>query len=1730
LNMNRNWLGTGWGAAAAGFGLLSIVGCSSSSSKVTPSVQVSPTMGLTTTETGGQTFFSVSLGTKPSANVTIALASSDATEGTVSPATLTFTKENFAAPQVVTVTGVDDTLADGNVAYVVTLAPTVSTDKNYNGVDPTDVNVSNTDNETAGVSVTPTAGLRTTEAGATSTFSIVLNSQPAGDVTIPVASSDLTEGTVAPASLTFTAANWNAAQFVTVTGVDDTEADGEVVYTAVVGTTVSADKSYNGLDPADVTLANVDNDTAGVTVTPTFGLVVSEAGTTATFRVSLNTQPSADVVIPLVSSNTSEATVSPAALTFNSVNWKAPQIVSITGVNDDIADGSQPFKISVGPATSEDANYKANDPADVSGLNQDNDSPGFVFAPLTPRVTTEDGGQTTFTVALQSKPTANVTIALSSSKPLEGTVGPASLSFTPGNWNAPQTVTVTGVNDDAADGNQAYSIVTGAAVSDDAGYKALDPFDVPVTNNDNDTPAILVAAAANLKTTEGLGTATFTVRLQTKPSANVTVAVSSSDTTEGTVSPAQLVFTTANWSGLQTVTVTGVNDDDADGNQVYKAVLAAAVSPDASYNGIDPVDVDLSNTDNDSPGVVVSPTSGLVTSEAGAQATFTIVLSTRPTADVTFPVSSSKTSEAVVSSGTVTFTRDSWSSPKTITVTGVNDDLADGNQPYAIIIGAGTSADAAYNGRKPSDVAASNTDNDSAGIEISPKDGLVTTEQGGQATFTIRLNSKPTADVTIALSSNDLTEGSVAPASVTFTPVAWNSVKVITVTGLPDVTFDGNQAYSIVTAQAVSADAAYAAINPTDVAVVNEDADPGVRVSPLAISTTELGNTSSFFVSLNTKPADTVKISIASSKIAEGVVDTNELTFTTINWASPQKVTVTGQDDLVADGDVEFVIATGLTVSADTSYNNLPVADVKVTNVDNETANIRVALLGASQTTEAGGSTKFSVVLNSQPTADVVIPVESSDTTEGTVNKAALTFTSANWAAPQEVTVTGVDDKVADGLQGYSVQLLLAQSADLKYQVIDAADVALTNVDDEEAGFTVSPRTLVTNEAGSLNPKFSVVLNSQPTANVKIAVSSGNTAEGMVSDSELLFTDANWFSPQFVTVTGKDDVVQDGDRGYAIILAPAVSTDLGYNGKDPVDVSVTNTDNDTAGVIVTANSGLQVTEEGGKAVFTVALRTEPTANVTIEIRSGDITEGLVSTNLLTFTSLNWNAAQEVTVTGVNDDVADGDQVFEIVVSPSQSTDPNYVGKKDRNVQITNIDDEQAGIEVVPAEVVLQTDENGKQATFQMRLRSQPTADVTVALSVNNSEASVSPAKLTFTSVNWKGLQDVTVTGLDDPSKDGNKPFKVITAAAQSSDAKYNGVDAEDVNGTNTDNDSAGIVVKVDDAITVNEDGSKTATFYITLLSKPTSTVTIPGIVVSDSTEAMIDVSTVSIAPEEWNGKKVIKVTGKNDDLADGNQPFSISFSNSSSADLDYNGLALTSVSGTNLDDETAGVILSPTTGLVTNENGQPSSFKVRLQSQPTADVTISFLVNDANEMETPSSVTFTPGQWNQDRTIEVKGKNDDVADGNQAFVITVKTVSTDASYSAKTWGTVKGTNNDDETPGFSISRVKGLVTSENGTKDSFTVVLNSRPTANVTITLMGNAAEGTLSAATLNFTAVGDNWKTPQLVEVTGVNDSPAVSDGNQAYLILVSSATSADPAYAARPNQTVEVTNSDND
>lgn len=244
-----------------------------------------------------------------------------------------------------------------------------------------------------------------------------------------------------------------------------------------------------------------------------------------------------------------------------------------------------------------------------------------VTAPIPAATTTETGGTVTFTVSLIVAPTADVIVPVSSSDTTEGTVSTTSpLTFTTTNWSTPQTVTVTGVNDSVDDNDVAYSVILGAATSSDSRYNGMNPADVSLTNQDDDTAGVTVSAPFGTATMEGdvTVTVTFTIRLNSQPTADVTIPFSSSDSTEGTVAPTSLLFTSLNWNESQTVTVTGVDDSVYDGNVAYTAVIGAATSVDATYNGQNPADVPLTNTDDDP----LPPTKFFVVDDGTANRTY----------------------------------------------------------------------------------------------------------------------------------------------------------------------------------------------------------------------------------------------------------------------------------------------------------------------------------------------------------------------------------------------------------------------------------------------------------------------------------------------------------------------------------------------------------------------------------------------------------------------------------------------------------------------------------------------------------------------------------------------------------------------------------------------------------------------------------------------------------------------------------------------------------------------------------------------------------------------------------------------------------------------------------------------------------------------------------------------------------------------------------------------------
>ena len=475
-------------------------------------------------------------------------------------------------------------------------------------------------------------------------------------------------------------------------------------------------------------------------------LTTSEFGTTDTFTVKLDSRPSANVTIGVLSSNIAEATVSTSSLIFTSATWNILQTVTVTGVDDHVVDGDTAFSVKLGNTLGEpvslDPAYSGLTLAPVAGVNQDNDGPAYFIFSSTGGMTTSQDGLTIaqFTIQLNTAPTANVTLGLSSSDTTQGTVSPASLVFSPGNWNNPQAVTVSGVDDNLLHGPTAYKVLTGPVTGGDSRF--TNPVDLSVTNLDNHVANVPVSPTTGLVTSEG-GTVTGITRSGT------------------------------------TATVTLPGHGFANGALV---AISGADQPD--YNGIFNITVVDANTFAYTvPASAATPATGTISAQGAA--IFRMVLSNPCTANVTIGLSSSDPTEGMATVPSVVFTPSNWNVIQTVTVTGVDDFTADGAVSYSVITAPAGSADPNWNGVAVADVAATNLDNNAAGVVVSPSLGLVTSEAGTTATFTIVLTSQPLGTyVNIGLISDDEREGTISTSLVRFDQYNWNVPQTVTVTGV----------------------------------------------------------------------------------------------------------------------------------------------------------------------------------------------------------------------------------------------------------------------------------------------------------------------------------------------------------------------------------------------------------------------------------------------------------------------------------------------------------------------------------------------------------------------------------------------------------------------------------------------------------------------------------------------------------------------------------------------------------------------------------------------------------------------------------------------------------------------------------------------------------------------------------------------------------------------------------
>ena len=1060
----------------------------------------------------------------------------------------------------------------------------------------------------SGVSVDATS--LSADEGETLTYTVELDAEPTGNVTITsMRSGDTSAVSVSPASLTFTTSNWNTARTVSVTAEQDADGADEMV---TISHSVSG--GYGAVTAAAaVTVTVDDDDVPGVSVMPPASSSLSEgSGTTITYTMKLDTEPTGNVTIAPDSGVDSNAvSVSPASLIFTTSNWNTARTVSVTAMEDFDATNEM---VSISHAVS-GADYASVTADSVNVIVTDNDTRSVTVSgsPLT----INEGGTGTYSVVLTSQPTDAVTVMPSRSGDPDVTVS-AALTFSTSNWNTPQTVTVSAAEDNDADNDTA----TIAHAVSGADYASITAASIDVTVIDNDTRGITLSEPdLSLSLNEG-SSVTYTVVLNTQPTGEVTVTPSRSGDPDVTVSDA-LTFFTTNWNTPQTVTVSAAEDNDADNDT---ATIAHAVSG-ADYASITAASIDVTVTDNDTRGITLSEPDLSLSLNEGSSVTYTVVLNIQPTDAVTVTPSRSSGDMDVTVSAALTFSTSNWDTPQTVTVSAAEDN--DASNDTATITHDVSGAD--YDTLTADPVQVTVNDNEAVDdtapmvIFILRQAPIASPTNGDslmwRVTFSEVVENVDATDFTVSGSTATVTN--VVP--VGGEPLAYD----VTVSGGNLAGLDGTVRLGFASGQDIQDEAGTPlATPPPPVADQSsyesyevDNTPPTVRINVPATSSAPFTATITFseVVSGFAETDITVSNSATLSPLTEttpGTVWTVQVTPT-----AEREVTLTipanVAEDAAGNGNLAAPPARSAYAAApenDEPSSPTPARDRTAPRVTSITRQAP----GVSPTN--GDSLTWRVVFSET--------VTNVDGTDFTVSGSTATVTNVEQVGGEplayDVTVSGGDLAGLDG----TVTLGFATGQDIE----DAAGNALAItpstgssnnsylVDNTAPMLTYTPPTVLT-----VGTAITVIAPTTTDDDIARTSATGlpaglmiNTTTGAISGTPTTASPAT----SVVVVTVTDNA---GNQTEVRLTFPAV--------REAVQ----------PGVSVAPTTSLSL-NEGETAAYTLVLETPPPGNVTITPTSGDSGAVSVSPARLTFTPSNWDTPRTVTVTGVNDDDATNETV------------------------------------------------------------------------------------------------------------------------------------------------------------------------------------------------------------------------------------------------------------------------------------------------------------------------------------------------------------------------------------------------------------------------------------------------------------------------------------------------------
>ena len=448
------------------------------------------------------------------------------------------------------------------------------------------------------------------------------------------------------------------------------------------------------------------------------------------------------------------------------------------------------------------------------------------------------------------------------------------------------------------------------------------------------------------------------------------------------------------------------------------------------------------------------------------------------------------------------------------------------------------------------------------------------------------------------------------------------------------------------------------------------------------------------------------------------------------------------------------------------------------------------------------------------------------------------------------------------------------------------------------------------------------------------------------------------------------------------------------------------------------------------------------------------------------------------------------------------------------IKVTNVDNDVAGMTVnIPGEgyEILE----GQTYPLTLKLNTKPKKPVTVALSTDDdTEAKFEQAKVELNDENWKSGVPVILNAVADHFIDGDQPVK-LTFTATSEDEDYN-LTPLVFDATVKDTDVADIYVNMGDSPIVKEGSDDLITMSVSLTSMPKEKVTI-DIAVSDETELKANKNSIEIAPNHWDIALDILINSVDDDIVDGNVKSKVTLK-MTSADANFNNVTK-EIEFTTVDDDVAGFVISSNAASFPESSGATTSMSVALQSQPTANVTVTVASTDASELSVTSAttLTFTPSNWKTPQNVTAKVVDDSIADGTQTAAIKFTAASTDTNFNGITGQSALYTIIDDDAPSLSLAADPTTI-SQGSPTSTASIALGVEPTSDVTITLTSDLKAVTFNPATLTFTS--KNYNTPQKATINVDFDAIATASA----VSSIKATATANNSYNGKASNTVDL------